>query len=387
MIYERHDLTPDGRVYVDCYIQDWSPMRPFLPKRPAVIICPGGAYVVISEREGEQVALEFLARGYNAFVLHYSIGFYAHIPDPVVDLGKTVLLVRRNSEKWHIDPDKVAVAGFSAGGHLAACLGTMADRDNVHELCNATEEELRPNALILCYAVTYVDTDAQQGLLAFLASGLDWGMVKEKYSPCYWVDEKTPPTFVVAFYDDKLVPVEQAMLYCNAMAEKDRPFELHIFAHGEHGCGSGNEASALGESNVQDPSVEKWIDLCHKWLTDMFDTPKLGTKFASMLESSAGNRAHMGEQVLPTNLLEKSTTRKTEKRRYSLTTRIGDAAADPAAMEILMKYFPEIISSPRLEEFYEMPIQILVLTAAGSMTQEQNMELAKELRRLPVEDN
>ena len=127
--------------------------------------------------------------------------------------------------------------------------------------------------------------------------------------------------------------------------------------------------------------------MCHKWLADIFDTPKLGTKFASMLESSASNRAHIGEQVLPTNLLEKSTTRKTEKRRYSLTTRIGDAAEDPAAMEILMKYFPEIVSSPRLEEFYEFPIQILVLTAAGSMTQEQNMELAKELRHLPVEEN
>lgn len=381
MLCQRYDLTPDGRVYMDCYIQDWTPVKPFLPTRPAVLICPGGAYVMISQREGEPVALAFAARGFNAFVLNYSIGFYARYPNPLLDAATAMMHIRKNASKWHIDPNKIAIAGFSAGGHVAACLSTMAGREDVLAALDITDAALiRPNATILGYAVTTVDEHAMEGLLLYLAGDRKISEIEHDASSANFVDEHTPPAFVFGFYNDLLVPLEHSMIYCNALAAKDIPFELHLFAQGEHGCAMGDYAAAMGEAGLYDPSVALWMDLCVNWLENMFGKPDLGRKYESMLKSSATNRAHLGEGVLPRNVFEAMVTRKTPSKHFSLSTRVGDVLEDSDGYAVLKEYFPDIVSSPRVNELLELPVQALVLSLGGAMDQTRILSLAKALR-------
>lgn len=383
MICQRYDLTPDGRVYMDCYIQDWTPVKPFLPTRPAVLICPGGAYAMISQREGEPVALAFAARGFNAFVLNYSIGFYARYPNPIVDAATAVKLIRQNASKWHIDPNKVAIAGFSAGGHVAACLSTMAGCENIMAAAGVTDpDEIRPNATILGYAVTTVDEKAMEGLLLYLAADRKISEIKYDASSANFVDQHTPPAFVFGFYNDLLVPLEHATIYCDALASHDIPFELHLFANGEHGCAMGDYAAAMGEPGLHDPSVALWMDLCVNWLENMFGKPDLGRKYESMLKSTATNRAHMGEGVLPRNIFEAMVTRKTPNKHFSLSTRVGDVLEDSDAFEVLKEFFPDIVTSSRVNELLDMPVQALVLSAGGAMDQNRTLALAKALREI-----
>ena len=119
--------------------------------RPAIIVCPGGGYMFLSDREAEPTALRFMAHGYHAFVLRYSA--QAAFPAPMFDLANAIALVRRNAAEWFIDPNRIVVCGFSAGGHLAASLGVLWDTPLLAPPLGLSPEQIRPNALLLCYAV------------------------------------------------------------------------------------------------------------------------------------------------------------------------------------------------------------------------------------------
>ena len=126
-----------GTGYLSCYLQ-----RPSSAGRPAVLIIPGGGYEHVSVREGEPVALRFLAQGYHAFVLEYSVEAAACDKHPLEELARTVLMVRQNAEKWLVDPQKVVVIGFSAGGHLAASLGVHWDDPEILARCGVSDAKL-----------------------------------------------------------------------------------------------------------------------------------------------------------------------------------------------------------------------------------------------------
>lgn len=379
MITKRIDLTPDGRVYLDCYINDWTPLRPHMPRRPAIIVCPGGAYVVVGEREGEPVALAFAAKGYNAFVLHYSVGLFARFPNSMLDAARAVALIRVNAEEWNIDPDKVAVCGFSAGGHIAACLGTMWHTDMIqNEVSNA-----KPNAVLLGYPCISADIVGMDEMFGLLAGERGLAYIEQAASCERHVSDKTPPAFIFTSFTDKLLPVEHSLRFTAALAEHDVNFELHVFGGGKHGCSLASDATALGDEDYYHQSALQWFDLAVKWLGDIFGGgASLPVKYVSMLKPTATLRAHIGTPSMEEGVFDAMTTRAGETKRYSLSTRLGDVLENEQATAILKKFLPTCMDSPQLAESLELPVQYLVLSAGGSLSNEDIKLLSRELREV-----
>jgi len=206
--------------------------------RPGVLVLPGGGYRGCSDREAEPIAMAFLVQGYHAFVLRYSLNENAKFPRPLQDAEEALEVIRNQAEEWGLDPQKIAVCGFSAGGHLAAALGTMG--------------RLRPNAVILAYPCIL---DSMSAILPYPIPSL------EKK-----VDPLTPPTFIFATSSDELVPVENSLQFAVALDEARIPFELHIFQDGVHGLALAKPHTSSGWGKFVDPQAEKWIDLCISWL-------------------------------------------------------------------------------------------------------------------------
>ncbi len=235
------DLTNEN-VTLTVYLLDASPDMPNTKVRPAVLVCPGGGYFMCSDREAEPIALAFLAQGYHAFVLRYSLGNKAAFPRPLNDAEEALELIRANAKAWGIDPQKIAACGFSAGGHLAAALGTMG--------------RVRPNALVLGYPCIL---NSISPILAAPVPSL------EKY-----VDQKTPPAFIFATAADALVPVEHSLQFAAALDRAKVPFEMHIFQNGVHGLALANPVTSSGMKKMVDPDAEKWMGLCAAWLENVF---------------------------------------------------------------------------------------------------------------------
>ena len=133
------------------YLLDRLPHKPEL-LRPAVVLCPGGGYGFVSPREDQPVAMEFLAAGCQVFSLHYSVAPET-FPVALMELAKAVALVKSHACEWNIDTERIMVCGFSAGGHLAACLGMMWNRDFLYGPLNMAPEDMQPKGMILCYPV------------------------------------------------------------------------------------------------------------------------------------------------------------------------------------------------------------------------------------------
>lgn len=202
-------------------------------RRPMVIICPGGGYAhVCADREGERIALNYNAAGYHAAVVHYSIAPHK-APNPIKEVAEAFRTVRAHAEEWQLMPDKIAVCGFSAGGHLAASISTMWNCPEIF-----TQEEIasrlhRPDASVLCYPVITSGEKAHKGSFDNLVG--DDQYLRELYSVEKQVDADTPPAFLWHTIEDGDVPVENSMLYASALQEKGIPFELHIYPKGVHG--------------------------------------------------------------------------------------------------------------------------------------------------------
>lgn len=234
-------------------------------RKPAVIILPGSGYWKCCPREGEPVAMKYLAKGYNAFVLMYSCSPDLY-PKALCEVSEAVKLVRKNADKWNIDPDKIAVCGFSAGGHLAATLGTLWNREPAVK-CDGSN---KPNALILGYPViTSSEEYSHKGSFDnLLQERVEDKELMEFLSPEKQVSKDTPPTFIFHAYGDDCVPMENSMMFASALKKADVPFELHIFPRGCHGFGTAEyEASAYEDVE----HISSWVPLSVRWLDDLFD--------------------------------------------------------------------------------------------------------------------
>ncbi|MBE7065014.1 MAG: alpha/beta hydrolase [Ruminococcaceae bacterium] len=273
MQIKRIDLSDDGRVYMIAYIGDKSPEMPYMDKRPAVVVCPGGAYYMTSDREAEPIALNYLARGFNAFVVRYSVYPHATFPNSLVDVSRAMKYIRDNAEEFGIYPDKIAVCGFSAGGHLAASIGTLWNDPEVQELAGCSGEENKPNALVLIYPVISSTRNVQPESIRHITIGIEDETKKvealAKVSLENQVGKHTPPAFIAHTYSDNVVPVENPLLFASAMAAADVPFELHIFQNGGHGLALASHITFNNEYSI-DEDFAKWIDLSAKWLYDTF---------------------------------------------------------------------------------------------------------------------
>ncbi|MDR3596331.1 alpha/beta hydrolase [Clostridium sp.] len=217
--------------------------------RPAMIVVPGGGYCVVSDTEAEIVAEEFYNKGYNAFVVTYTTNLLMTTPlklQPLKDLSKAVMLVRKKAEEFCIDQNKVVICGFSAGGHLT---GSLAVHFDARELVLDSEYEgvsNRPDAVILSYPVItsgeYAHKDSFRALLGTDASQKELEyMSLEKQ-----VTKDTPPTFLWQTATDEAVPVENSYLYAEACKKHGVIFEHHVFGNGGHGMSLANEDWASG---------------------------------------------------------------------------------------------------------------------------------------------
>lgn len=268
----RHfEFQPDGleNCNVKAYIQtSWYSPEMKEEYLPAVIICPGGGYGMVSDREGEPVAKEFFAAGYHVFVLTYSVKERAKNFEPLCQLAATMAYVRNHADEWKILKDKIAVCGFSAGGHLAGSLGTLYNEEKFLNVWKRSED-IRPNAMILCYPVITADEFAHKGSIKNV-SGSEEGT--EEYA---WfalnnhVDSTTPPTFLWHLASDAAVPVENSIIMAKALSAAKVPFELHIMPDGWHGM-----ATCTKEVGADNAYIRRWVEWSVTWLAKTFGFEK-----------------------------------------------------------------------------------------------------------------
>jgi acetyl esterase/lipase len=237
-------------------------------KRGAVMICPGGGYQGLSDREAEPVALKFNAAGYHAFVLYYSVSPKRH-PAPLLDLSRAMSIVRKNENKWKVNTSKIAVCGFSAGGHLAASLGVHWNKPYLQNAKGVGLGMNKPNALILCYPVISSGKFINKGSFDnLLGKGADKELLFEMSLENH-INENTPPAFIWHTYNDTAVPVENSLNFSLEMRKKGIPFELHIYPEGPHGLSLATDETNDG-SIGKNLHVATWNNLCIEWLNKLF---------------------------------------------------------------------------------------------------------------------
>ena len=235
----------------------------FLPVKPdaklsAVIICPGGAYRGLSiNKEGYNVARAFNKMGVAAIVLKYRVPSDRTMTDkttgPLQDVQQAFRIVRNNASMWHIDPGRIGIVGFSAGGHLAA---TASNQYAQPVLPDDNAPAVRPDFAVLVYPVISMRDDITHRPSRSNLLGPDPSAAQiAHYSNELATTAKTPPTFMVHAADDVTVSVANSFRYAEAMTQHGVPVELLVFPHGGHGFG-------LHNATTQD----QWIDRCHDWL-------------------------------------------------------------------------------------------------------------------------
>lgn len=232
-------------------------------KRPCIIVCPGGGYRRCSQREAEVIGTHFLPEGYNVFVIYYSVAPH-RFPQQLWEMAALMELIYKNSEEWNCDTSKISLIGFSAGGHFAAHYSTMYDCDEVRQVY---PESKNVNACILGYPVISAEPDvAHRGSFENLLGHYPETEEEQKYFSCECnVDEHTPPTFIWHTAMDRCVPVQNSLLYAQALAAHDVPFELHIYPFGGHGLAT-VDAQTNGGLEPKVAHAGEWIDAVKRWL-------------------------------------------------------------------------------------------------------------------------
>jgi acetyl esterase/lipase len=297
-------LSAGEDVTITTYLLDSSNEMPNTQMRPAVLLCPGGAYNFCSAREAEPVAMAFLAEGYHVFILRYSLRKNAKFPQPLRDAEESLSLIRENAQEWGVDRDKIAACGFSAGGHLAACLGTMG--------------RMRPNALILIYPVI---VNIPGHILAVPIPDADKA-----------VDEQTPPVFIFHTRDDTAVPITHSLCFMNALDKAGVSFESYILQSGEHGFSLAKPVTSSGLKKYNNPDAAKWFTLCTSWLN------RLGWGFKAD-----------GEFAVPNDV-----------KKYSIDLPFGLLWANISCRKIIKKVIPLTEDNPQLRSVMSVQCRIVL---------------------------
>jgi acetyl esterase/lipase len=227
----------------------------------AFVVCPGGGYGHLAvDHEGKQIAAWLNENGIHAFVLKYRIAPQYHHPAPLLDAQRALRLVRSHAQQWHIQPDRIGIIGFSAGGHLAASTGThflpgRADAEDEIEKFSC-----RPDFMVLVYPVITMHPPVTHmgSRRNLIGENPDSALVTLMCND-EQVTKNTPPSFIIHTTTDAAVPVENALLFYQALRKADVPAELHIFRDGPHGFGLGR----------QYPFLKNWPELCLDWLTGL----------------------------------------------------------------------------------------------------------------------
>ncbi len=234
-----HIFDEQKGVRLTAYLQDPSREYAGITTRPAVVVLPGGGYSMCSDREADCIALGYLNAGFHAFVLRYTLHQHGAWPAPLNDFDHAMEVIFEHAKDWAVDCDRIAVCGFSAGGHLAASTATMAKH--------------RPAAAILGYPVIRQDiTDA-------CAPGMP--------SPLDHVDAETCPCFIFSARDDECVPIQSTIDFQNALNSYGIQFESHIYSFGNHGFATG-KPPVIGQNTAMRAS--RWMQDSIAWLGELW---------------------------------------------------------------------------------------------------------------------
>ena len=220
-------------------------------ERPAVLVLPGGGYARQADHEAEPVAEWLAGLGVHAFVLRYRVAPDRH-PAPLEDAKRAMLHIRSGAHGLSVDPARVGVLGFSAGGHLAATLSTaVATGSSDLDVPGAV-----PDLTVLCYPVVSYTREVHQGSVDNLLGDAPSSDILAELSAEQQVTKATPPAFLWHTADDAAVPVSHSIGYAGALLSAGIPAELHVFPKGRHGLGLAAEQ----------PGADQWPDLCAGWL-------------------------------------------------------------------------------------------------------------------------
>lgn len=261
------EIADSVQATLSLYIQESYPELYGERRRPVVLVCPGGAYEHVSPREAEPIALQFLTAGCHAAVLWYDIARQgvAH-PQELLELAKAAAYLREHADEYAIDRDKLLVAGFSAGGHLAASLGCFWHEDWLEKEMGMPGENYRPNGLILAYPVISSGEFAHRGSFINLMGEGASPELEEKLSLENQVTEKVPPVFMWHTFEDGAVPLENSLLFAMALRRAGVSLEYHVFPHGGHGYSLATKETAMPSLVEIEPQCEQWMQLCKNWL-------------------------------------------------------------------------------------------------------------------------
>lgn len=231
--------------------------------RPAVVLLPGGGYSMVSEREGEPIAMHLLAAGYHVFILHYTCAPTGRFPDQLVQIAALMELIKQKSNHWGVDANNIGIMGFSAGGHLAAHYTNSYDCPEVRRVF---PESAGVQASILCYPVITADPEyAHQGSFENLLGYFPQGAEADRFSCEKLVNEKTPPTFLWHTQRDTCVPVMNSLLYAQALAARWKPFTLHVYPYGYHGLATADRETC-DDLSVNLAHNHRWLEELTVWL-------------------------------------------------------------------------------------------------------------------------
>ncbi len=246
------------------YIQDEG--KPDAAPRPAMIICPGGGYHGLAHHEGEPIALFYLNEGMNAFVLRYGVGENATNHRPLIQAALAIRHVREHAKEYNVDPHKILILGFSAGGHLAGSAGVFWNSAPVREALGITAETEginRPDGMVLCYPVITALEYRHRGTFRnLLGTGSEEPSeeARRAVSLELHVDETTPPAFLWHTVNDGGVPVQNSLLMAESLSRAGVSYEMHLFPDGRHGLGIPKDH----------PHIARWTSLSAEWAKELF---------------------------------------------------------------------------------------------------------------------
>ena len=271
MTYQKIKYTEKFEdAYLEAYIHEpYAELK--IGKRKAMIVCPGGGYVWLSERESEPVALQYFAAGLNVFILHYSVRENSANYAPLIEACLAVKYLRQHADELYVDQDHVFITGFSAGGHVAAWTGTMWHIPEVQaHLGGADPIICKPTATLPCYPVISslpgVRHDGTMMTLNGWKEGDEEGMAR--FSVDKFVDEKTAPAFIWHTASDGCVPVMNSLIYAEALSKANIPYELHIYPKGCHGLSLANRETSVNNKAIEIPHIAEWINMAIHWVLE-----------------------------------------------------------------------------------------------------------------------
>lgn len=290
MKHQKIKLDYNGEL--ETYIIDSQISHNVHKKRPAIIICPGGAYMIHAKKESEPVALNFMQKGYHCFVLKYAvvtnrgnsteeINTDAKYPIQVLQLMEAIHIVKKNAEHWFIDIDQIFIMGFSAGGHVCASLGVRwNDKTLINQLSFKPQgNELKPTGMILGYPMLADNTKEFNQLYNYQFNERTLEMMNyvlyqtdnpsqkqiDSINLINYISKDTIPTFIWHSIDDCIVDSRESTKFIEKMVHYGIPCEYHLFGHGNHGKSLSDELISRNDDEI-DYHLNLWTLLAHYWM-------------------------------------------------------------------------------------------------------------------------